>query len=34
MGKYVDEYDMCQRIKNQTEISVGKLMANKVLEKP
>ena len=34
MGKYVDEYNMCQRIKNQTEISVEKLMANEILEKP
>ena len=32
--KYINEYDMCQRIKNRTETPVGKLMANEVLKKP
>jgi len=31
--KYVDECDMCQRMKNCIEALVGKLMANKVLKK-
>ena len=34
IGKYVDGYDMCQRIKNRTKVPVGKLMANKIPEKP
>jgi len=32
--KYINGYDMCQRIKNRTEAPVGKLMANEVLKKP
>jgi len=31
--KYMDSYDLCQRMKNQTEIPVEKLMENEVLEK-
>ena len=31
--KYIDRYDICQRMKNQTEVLVGKLMANEVLKK-
>jgi len=34
IGKYVDGYDVCQRIKNWTKTPAGKLMANKILEKP
>jgi len=33
IGKYMDGCDMCQRMKNRMEALVGKLMANKVLEK-
>jgi len=32
--KYVEECNTCQRMKNRTEVPVGKLMMNKVLEKP
>jgi len=31
--KYVEGYDMCQRIKNRIEILMGKLNLSKVLEK-
>ena len=31
--KYINKYDICQRMKNQTEVLVGKLMANEVLKK-
>ena len=31
--KYVDEYDLCQRMKNRIEILVGKLMVNKILKR-
>jgi len=31
--KYVEGCDMCQRMKNRTEASAGKLMVNKVSEK-
>jgi len=34
VGKYVEEYDMCQRMKNRTEIPMGKLKLSEVLEKP
>ena len=34
MGKYVEKCDMCQRMKNRTEIPVGKLNLSKVSEKP
>ena len=33
MGKYVNGCDLCQRIKNRTDIPVGKLKLSKVLEK-
>ena len=33
VGKYVEGCDMCQRVKNRTEIPMGMLIANKVLEK-
>ena len=32
--KYVERYNMCQRIKNRIEVLVGKLMINEVPEKP
>ena len=32
--KYIDGYDMCQRIKNHIEVLEEKLMTNKVQEKP
>ena len=32
--KYVKGYDICQRIKNRTEVPAGKLKLNKVPEKP
>ena len=31
--KYVNRYNICQRMKNQIKTLVGNLMANKVLEK-
>ena len=33
VGTYVEEYDICQRIKNRMEIPVENLMTNEVLEK-
>ena len=33
IGKYVDRYDICQRIKNRTEALAEKLVANEVPEK-
>jgi len=33
VGKYVEEYDICQQIKNRIETLTGKLMINKVPEK-
>ena len=33
MRKYIEEYDICQRIKNRIEEIVGKLKLSKVLEK-
>ena len=33
VGKYVEECDLCQRIKNRTEESAGKLKLNEVLKK-
>ena len=33
IGKYVDKYNLCQRIKNRTEAPVEKLIVNKVPEK-
>ena len=32
--KYVKECDMCQRIKNRTEMPTGKLKLSKIPEKP
>ena len=32
--KYIDRYDMYQRIRNQIEVPAGKLMINKVLKRP
>jgi len=34
VGKYVEECNLCQRMKNRTEAPVGKLMINEVSEKP
>ena len=31
--KYVEGYNICQRIKNRTEVLVGKLKLSEVLEK-
>ena len=33
MGKYVEEYDICQRMKNKIEAPVEKLMMNEVPKK-
>jgi len=33
VGKYVNKYNLCQRMKNRTKAPVGKLIVNKVLEK-
>ena len=32
--RYVDRYNICQRMKNWTKTPVGKLMVNEVSEKP
>ena len=34
VGKYVEECNLCQRMKNRTEKIVGKLKLSKVLKKP
>ena len=34
IGRYVEEYNMCQRMKNRTEEVTGKLKLREVLEKP
>ena len=34
IGKYVEECDMCQRMKNRMEVLAGKLKLSEVLEKP
>ena len=34
VGRHIDGCDMCQRIKNQIEILVGKLKLSKIPEKP
>lgn len=34
VGKYIDGYNLCQKIKNRTEAPVGKLKLSKILEKP
>ena len=33
VGKYVEEYDLYQKIKNKTEVLAGNLITNKVPEK-
>jgi len=33
MGKYVEEYDMCQKMRNRMEVSARKLNLSKVPEK-
>ena len=33
IGKYIEEYDIYQRIKNKTETLAGKLMINEILER-
>jgi len=33
VGKYVDRYDMCQRMKKRTEVPVGKLKLSEIPEK-
>jgi len=33
VGKYMEGYNACQRMKNRTEAPAEKLMMNKVLEK-
>ena len=34
VGRYVEGCDMCQRVKNRTEVPAGKLKLSEVLEKP
>ena len=34
VGKYVEDCDICQRIKNRIEVIIGKLKLSKILEKP
>jgi len=34
VGRYVEECDLCQRMKNRTEEMVGKLKLSEVLKKP
>ena len=34
VGKYVNRYNICQRMKNRTKASVGKLKLSEILEKP
>jgi len=34
IGRYVEGYDLCQKMKNRTEEVVGKLKLSKVPEKP
>jgi len=33
VGRYMERYNLCQRIKNRTEAPAGKLMINEVPEK-
>jgi len=33
IDRYIDRYNLCQSIKNYIEVLVGKLIANKVLER-
>ena len=32
VGRYVNDYDICQRIKNRTKVPAGKLKLSKILE--
>jgi len=34
VGRYVEGYDMCQRMKNRIEVMIGKLKLSEVPEKP
>ena len=34
VGKYVEDCDICQRIKNRIEVIIGKLKLSEILEKP
>ena len=34
IGRYVEGYDMCQRMKNRMEVMIEKLKLSEVLEKP
>ena len=34
IGKYIEVYNIYQKIKNKTEILAEKLITNKILEKP
>jgi len=34
VGKYVEGCNMCQKMKNRTEVPVEKLKLSKILEKP
>jgi len=34
VGRYVEGYDMCQRMKNRMEVMIGKLKLSEVPEKP
>ena len=34
MGRYVEECNICQRMKNKTEIPVGKLKLSEIPKKP
>jgi len=33
VGKYIEKYNLCQRMKNRTETLAGKLIINEILEK-
>jgi len=33
VGKYIEKYNLCQRMKNRTETPAGKLIINEILEK-
>jgi len=34
MGKYMEDYDICQKIKNKTKVPAEKLKLSEVPEKP
>jgi len=34
VGKYVEDCDICQRIKNRIEVIIEKLKLSEILEKP